>query len=88
MDTACTSASSTVCEKKEEKEETEQTLKLCLKKEKRKKKINWTEDTVDNEGIVYLLFLLFNCNVTLLFLVDFLYSQMSFFLLRFGKEEE
>ena len=26
----------------------EQTLKLCLKK--KKKKINWTEDTVDNEG--------------------------------------
>jgi len=27
----------------------EQTLKLCLKK--KKKKINWTEDTVDNEGL-------------------------------------
>ena len=52
MDNSCSSTSLTVCEKKEEKEEPEQTLKLCLKKEKGKKKINWTEDTVDNEGII------------------------------------
>ena len=29
------------------------TLKLKLKKKKQTKKIQWTEDTVDNEGIEY-----------------------------------
>jgi len=32
-----------------EQHQPEQTLKLCLKK--KKKKINWTKDTVDNEGL-------------------------------------
>ena len=33
-------------------EQTEPTLKLNLKKGGKKKKIQWTEDTVDNEGDV------------------------------------
>ena len=33
-------------------EQTEPTLKLNLKKGDKKKKIQWTEDTVDNEGDV------------------------------------
>lgn len=36
----------------EEKEPAQNTLKITLKKEKDKaKKIKWTEDTVDNEGL-------------------------------------
>ena len=39
-----------VTETTEQKEETS-TLKLKLTKKKQTKKIQWTEDTVDNEGV-------------------------------------
>lgn len=44
------SSSSTVCEAEIPKNEESSTLKLKLQKKERKK-IQWTEDTVDNEGL-------------------------------------
>ncbi len=41
-----------VTEEKKEKEGEEQTLKLTLKKKKSQdKKVNWTQETVDNENM-------------------------------------
>ena len=42
--------STTVCESEAPKSEESTTLKLKLQKKERKK-IQWTEDTVDNEGL-------------------------------------
>lgn len=47
------SSSSTVCEAEIPKNEESTTLKLKLQKKERKK-IQWTEDTVDNEGLFVL----------------------------------
>jgi len=49
MATSSTSGSTSVVEC--QAEQTEPTLKLNLKKGDKKKKIQWTEDTVDNEGL-------------------------------------
>lgn len=59
MATAANSSCGTVCEEgtsgsqqEQEEEQRETTLKLKLKKVKKDdKKIHWTEDTVDNEGL-------------------------------------
>lgn len=49
MATSDASGSKIECVDKPEEETTEPTLKLRLKKEK--KKLKWTEETVDNEGL-------------------------------------
>jgi len=45
-----TTAATTLTESTETETETSETLRLKLKKKPEKKKIQWTEETVDNEG--------------------------------------
>jgi len=51
MNTAVNNNSATATVTKETTEGNEETLRLKLKKGAEKKKIQWTEDTVDNEGL-------------------------------------
>jgi len=51
MATSSASVSGSVVECQAIVEESENTLKLSLKKKEKKKKLQWTEDTVDNEGL-------------------------------------
>jgi len=48
---ATASTTSTLTRNQEKTQESEPTLKLSLKKEKVSRKIKWTEDTIDNEGL-------------------------------------
>ena len=47
--------SSTDTTVEQEQQEANTTLTLKLRKKDRQKKIQWTEDTVDNEGVVLML---------------------------------
>jgi len=51
MNTAVNNNSATATVTEETTEGNEETLRLKLKKGAEKKKIQWTEDTVDNEGL-------------------------------------
>jgi len=51
MNTAVNNNTSTATVTEETTEGNEETLRLKLKKGAEKKKIQWTEDTVDNEGL-------------------------------------
>jgi len=49
METSKSTTTQVETEEKKAEDGSEQTLRLCLKKEK--KKLKWTEETVDNEGL-------------------------------------